>query len=65
MAVLQISITLDEERLRFLEEWGGNRSAAVAEAVPQWRDQHWPLRLAETSAALNDADAAELARYPS
>ena len=45
MAVRQISILLDEERLRLLDEWGGNGSAAVAEALRQWRDLHLALRL--------------------
>ena len=44
MAVRQISITLDEELLRFLDEWG-YCSASVAEAVRQWRDPHLALGL--------------------
>jgi len=31
--VRQIANTLDEELLQFLDQWGGNRSAAIAEAV--------------------------------
>ena len=54
VAVRQISITLEEDLLQFLD---------------QWRDQQWQRSLAEVSAALDEADAliaaceaAELAR---
>jgi len=57
VAVRQISITLDEELLQFLDQSGGNRSAAIAEAVRHWRDQQWQHRLAEAYAALAEADA--------
>jgi hypothetical protein len=57
MAARQISITLDEELLEFLDRSGSNRSAAVAEAVSQWRDLQWQRHLVEAYAALNEADA--------
>ncbi|MEI7951636.1 MAG: ribbon-helix-helix domain-containing protein [Synechococcaceae cyanobacterium ELA182] len=65
MAVRQISITLDEELLQFLDQSGGNRSAAIAEAVRHWRDQQWQHRLAEAYAALAEADADRLGSPPS
>jgi Arc/MetJ-type ribon-helix-helix transcriptional regulator len=55
--VRQISITLDEELLQFLDQAGGNRSAAITEAVRHWRDQQWQRCLAEAYAALAEADA--------
>jgi len=57
MAVRQISITLDEELLAFLDRSGSKRSAAIAEAVRQWRDLQWQRQLAEAYAALNEAEA--------
>jgi post-segregation antitoxin (ccd killing protein) len=57
MAARQISITLDEELLQFLDRSGCNRSAAVAEAVRQWRDLQWQRHLAEAYAALNEVEA--------
>lgn len=57
LAVRQISITLEEDLLQFLDQWGGNRSAAIAEAVRQWRDQQWQRSLAEAYAALDEAGA--------
>ena len=56
VALRQISITLDEELLQFLDQSGGNFSAAIAEAVRHWRDQQWQRRLAEAYAALAEAD---------
>jgi Arc/MetJ-type ribon-helix-helix transcriptional regulator len=56
MAARQISITLDEELLSFLDQSGSNRSAAIAEAVRQWRDQQWQRQLAEAYTALNEAE---------
>lgn len=55
MAARQISITLDEELLQFLDQWGTNRSAAIAEAVRQWRDLQWQRQLAEAYADLDEA----------
>jgi metal-responsive CopG/Arc/MetJ family transcriptional regulator len=57
VAVRQISITLDEELLQFLDQSGGNRSAAITDAVRHWRDQQWQHRLAEAYAALAEAEA--------
>jgi Arc/MetJ-type ribon-helix-helix transcriptional regulator len=57
VAVRQISITLDEELLQFLDQAGGNRSAAITEAVRHWRDQQWQRCLAEGYAALAEAEA--------
>ncbi len=57
MAVRQISITLDEELLQFLDQLGGNRSAAITEAVRHWRDRQWQRCLAEGYAALAEAEA--------
>jgi post-segregation antitoxin (ccd killing protein) len=57
LAVRQISITLEEDLLQCLDQWGGNRSAAIAEAVRQWRDQQWQRSLAEAYAALDEAGA--------
>jgi hypothetical protein len=37
----QLSITLDEDLVAFLDQQGSNRSAAIAEAVRCWRDQQW------------------------
>jgi metal-responsive CopG/Arc/MetJ family transcriptional regulator len=36
VAVRQISIILDEELLQFLDQSGGNRSAAITEAVREF-----------------------------
>ena len=52
MAARQISITIDEELLKFLDQSGGNRSAAITEAVRHWRDQEWQRSIAEAYAAL-------------
>ena len=57
MAVRQISITLDEELLQFLDQSGGNRSAAITEAVRHCRDQEWQRSIAEAYVALAEADA--------
>ena len=57
MAARQISISLDEELLEFLDQAGSNRSAAIAEAVRHWRDQQWQRSLAEAYAALDEAGA--------
>ena len=57
MAVRQISITLDEELLQFLDQSGGNRSAAITDAVRHWRDQEWQRSIAEGYAALAEAEA--------
>jgi Arc/MetJ-type ribon-helix-helix transcriptional regulator len=56
MVARQISITLDEELLAFLDQSGSNRSAAIAEAVRQWRDHQWQRHLAEAYTALNEAE---------
>jgi Arc/MetJ-type ribon-helix-helix transcriptional regulator len=37
----QLSITLDEDLVAFIDQQGSNRSAAIAEAVRCWRDQLW------------------------
>lgn len=37
----QLSITLDEDLVAFIDQQGTNRSAAIAEAVRCWRDQLW------------------------
>jgi hypothetical protein len=37
----QLSITLDEDLVAFIDQQGSNRSAAIAEAVRCWRDQQW------------------------
>ena len=52
MAVRQISITIDEELLQFLDQSGGNRSAAITEAVRHWRDQEWQRSIALDRALL-------------
>ena len=57
VAVRQISITFDEELLQFLDQSGGNRFAAITEAVRHWRDQEWQRSIAECYAALVEADA--------
>ena len=57
MAARQISITIDEELLKFLDQSGGNRSAAITEAVRHWCDQEWQRSIAEAYAALAEADA--------
>ena len=57
MAVRQISITLDEELLQFLDQSGGNRSAAITEAVRHWRDHEWQRSIVEGCPALAEADA--------
>ena len=57
MVARQISITLDDELLEFVDRSGSNRSAAIAEAVRQWRDLQWQRRLGEAYAALNEAEA--------
>jgi hypothetical protein len=41
MPSLQLSITLDQQLVAFLDQQGSNRSAAVAEAVLRWRDEQW------------------------
>ena len=41
MATQQLSITLDEELVAFIDQQGSNRSAAIAEAVRRWRDELW------------------------
>jgi Arc/MetJ-type ribon-helix-helix transcriptional regulator len=41
MPSLQLSITLDDQLVAFLDQQGSNRSAAVAEAVRRWRDEQW------------------------
>jgi metal-responsive CopG/Arc/MetJ family transcriptional regulator len=41
MASLQLSITLEEDLVAFIDQQGSNRSAAIAEAVRCWRDQRW------------------------
>ena len=57
VAVRQILITLDEELLQFFDQAGGNRSAAITEAVRHWCDQQWQRSIAEAYAALAEADA--------
>ena len=57
MVARQISITLDDELLEFVDRSGSSRSAAIAEAVRQWRDQQWQRRLGEAYVALNEAEA--------
>ena len=57
MVARQISITLDDELLEFVDRSGSNRSAAIAEAVRQWRDLQWQRRLGEAYVALNEAEA--------
>lgn len=37
----QLSITLDEQLVAFLDQQGSNRSASIAEAVRRWRDEQW------------------------
>lgn len=41
MATQQLSITLEQELVAFLDQQGSNRSAAIAEAVRRWRDDLW------------------------
>lgn len=41
MPSLQLSITLDEQLVAFLDQQGSNRSAGVAEALRRWRDEQW------------------------
>ena len=57
MVARLISITLDDELLEFVDRSGSNRSAAIAEAVRQWRDLQWQRRLGEAYVALNEAEA--------
>jgi hypothetical protein len=57
VAVRQISIPLDEELVQFLDQSGGNRSAAITQAVRHWRDHEWQRSIAEGYAALADAEA--------
>ena len=57
MVARQISITLDDELLEFVDRSGSSRSAAIAEAVRQWRDLQWQRRLGEAYVALNEAEA--------
>lgn len=52
MAVRQISITLDEEPLRFLDEWGGNRSAASPKLCVRRATCTWPLGCCPATFAL-------------
>jgi len=55
MSTRQISVTLDEELVRFLDETTGNRSAAIGEALEHWRDLQWQRRLSAAYAELNEA----------
>jgi len=55
MATRQISVTLEEDLVRFLDETTTNRSAAISEALEQWRDLQWQLRLSAAYAELNEA----------
>ena len=41
MPCLQLSITLEEQLVAFLDQQGGNRLAAVAETERRWRDEQW------------------------
>jgi Arc/MetJ-type ribon-helix-helix transcriptional regulator len=55
MATRQISVTLEEGLVRFLDETTNNRSAAISEALEQWRDLQWQRRLFAAYAELNEA----------
>jgi Arc/MetJ-type ribon-helix-helix transcriptional regulator len=55
MATRQISVTLEEDLVRFLDETTNNRSAAISEALEQWRDLQWQRRLSAAYAELNEA----------
>jgi hypothetical protein len=62
LSTRQISATLDKDLVRFLDETTANRSAAISEALEQWRDLQWQRRLAAAYAELNEAGALALSR---
>jgi len=64
VAARQISITLEEDLVRFLDACGSNRSAAVAAALKAWRDRQWQNQLAAAYAALADEDGSAVACDP-
>lgn len=64
VAARQISITLEEDLVRFLDTCGGNRSAAVAAALRDWRDRQWQSQLAEAYAALAEGEGSAAACDP-
>jgi len=64
VAARQISITLEEDLVRFLDACGGNRSAAVAAALRDWRDRQWQSQLADAYAALAEGDGSPAASDP-
>jgi metal-responsive CopG/Arc/MetJ family transcriptional regulator len=55
MATRQISVTLEEGLVHFLDETTNNRSAAISEALEQWRDRQWQRRLSGAYAELTVA----------
>ena len=64
LAARQISITLEEDLVRFLDACGGNRSAAVAAALRDWRDRQWQSQLADAYAALAEGEGRAVACDP-
>lgn len=64
VAARQISITLEEDLVRFLDACGGSRCAAVAAALRDWRDRQWQSQLADAYAALAGEEGSTAASDP-
>ena len=57
---MKISVSLPEEDVRFLDEQGTNRSAALHEAVALLRDRQLAEQYAEAFSEWNNSSDAEL-----
>ncbi|WP_338440929.1 ribbon-helix-helix domain-containing protein [Synechococcus elongatus IITB4] len=68
MATRQVSVTIDEELLDFVDRHSNNRSAAIAAALRLWQDHLWQQQMeAEFArlAALHSPDEAAAAQEAS
>jgi metal-responsive CopG/Arc/MetJ family transcriptional regulator len=68
MATRQVSVTIDEDLLAFVDQHSQNRSAAITEALRLWQDRLWQQQMeAEFSrlTALNSPDELAVAQEAS
>lgn len=57
MATRQVSVTIDEELLAFVDRHSSNRSAAIAAALRLWQDQLWQQQMESEFARLAELDS--------
>lgn len=59
MATRQVSVTIDEELLAFVDSHSSNRSAAIATALRLWQDHLWQQRMEAEFARLADLNSSD------